>query len=274
MKKVAVINDLSGLGRCSLTAAISVISCLGLEACPLPTAILSNQTEYESFFMDDYTDKMDLIIEEWKKLHIGFEAILTGFLANEQQTYIVEKFIETFKKENTLLVVDPVMGDDGCRYKTCSEKLCSRIKNLAFKGDIITPNITEACILLGKKIDTELPLETAHTYAKELMLKGPSRVVITGLVHKDRIFNIVGENGKTEEISAELTKGSFSGTGDLLSSVLTAGMLKENCTFKEVVETAVRFIEKSAQSASRSNTDPNDGIPFEKYLSVLWSELN
>ena len=274
MKRVAVINDLSGLGRCSLTAAISVISCLGLEACPLPTAILSNQTEYSSFFMDDYTDKMDFIIEEWKKLHIGFDAILTGFLANEQQTYIVERFIETFKKENTLLVVDPVMGDDGCKYKTCTENLCLKIKDLAFKGDIITPNITEACILLDKKIDTQVDLRTAHAYAKELMLKGPSRVVITGVVQKDRIFNIVGENGETEEVSAKLTSGSFSGTGDLFSSVLTAGMLKGNRTFKEVVETAVGFIEKSAQSASRSNADPNDGIPYEKYLSLLWSEFN
>ena len=122
-KRAAVINDISGLGKCSLVAAVSVLSCLGVAACPLPTAVLSNQTGYDSFFMDDYTDKMPVYIEEWKKRGIRFDAISTGFLANERQVGIIEDFIRDFKSADTLLIVDPVMGDGGHIYSTYTPQL-------------------------------------------------------------------------------------------------------------------------------------------------------
>ena len=112
MKKIAVLNDLSGMGKCSLTAAIPVISVMGIQACPLPTAVLSCQTGFPSYYCDDYTDRMDIIIDEWKKLNFVPDGIYTGFLADAAQADKAVRFIREFKTEDTRILVDPVMGDD------------------------------------------------------------------------------------------------------------------------------------------------------------------
>ena len=112
-KKIAVINDLSGFGRCSLTAAISVIAAMGVQPCPLPTAVLSAQTGYPSYYCDDYTEKMEYFRSEWKKMGQTFDGIYTGFVASEQQIDQIFHFVETFDTPDTFLLVDPVMGDDG-----------------------------------------------------------------------------------------------------------------------------------------------------------------
>ena len=111
-KKIAVINDLSGFGRCSLTAAISVLSAMGVSPCPLPTAILSAQTGYPSYYCDDYTDKMEYFRREWKKMGARFDGIYTGFVAGEEQIRQIFRFLDTFYQESSFLLVDPVMGDD------------------------------------------------------------------------------------------------------------------------------------------------------------------
>ena len=128
MKKIAVINDLSGLGRCSLTAAISVLSAMGVQACPLPTAILTAQTEYPSYYCDDYTDKMDIYRLEWLKLNQHFDGIYTGYVASVRQIQQILHFIDTFKEPDTFLLVDPVMGDDGQTYDVYTPELLSQMK--------------------------------------------------------------------------------------------------------------------------------------------------
>ena len=140
MKKTAVINDISGFGKCSMTAAIPVISVMGIQACPLPTAVLSNQTGYPEYFCDDFSDRMEDYIAMWRKLGLSFDSILTGYIANEKQIEIINGFCKEFKKKNTLLVVDPVMADNGSVYATHSKKLCDGVKSLAMQADIITPN--------------------------------------------------------------------------------------------------------------------------------------
>ena len=187
-KRAALINDLSGLGKCSLTAAIPVFSCMGIQPCPLPTAVLSNQTGYDSYYIDDFTDKMSFFTEEWLKKGITFDAISTGFFVNSKQIDISEEFIKKFKKEDTLLVVDPVMGDGGTVYKTFSDELCRRICRLALTADVITPNLTEACIILGEKPDLSLSLENVCDMARRLKEKGPSKVVVTGVVIGDKVY--------------------------------------------------------------------------------------
>ncbi len=152
MRKIAVVNDISGMGRCSLTAAIPVLSVLGLECCPLPTAVLSNQTGYDSFFCADFTEQMEAYIAEWRKRRINFDGILTGYLASARQADTILSFLEEFKTENTLYVCDPVMADDGRVYDTYDDALCGKIKMLAGKADVITPNLTELCILTGVRI--------------------------------------------------------------------------------------------------------------------------
>ena len=147
MKKIAVINDLSGFGKCSLTAAIPIISVLKAQCCPITTAVLSNQTGYDDYFCKDLTDELPAVIDKIKKLNPTFDGILTGFISNPKQGKIIADFIDYFKKDGTLVVVDPVMADDGAVYDCYTDECVSAIKSIAKKADIITPNLTELCIL-------------------------------------------------------------------------------------------------------------------------------
>ena len=146
-KKIAVINDLSGLGRCSLTAAISVLSAMGVQPCPLPTAILSSQTEYPSYYCYDFTDKMEYFRQEWQKLGTTFSGIYTGYTASVEQIRQIFRFLDTFQTEDTFLLVDPVMGDDGVTYDMYTPELLDGMKRLVNRADVITPNLTEFCLL-------------------------------------------------------------------------------------------------------------------------------
>lgn len=155
MKKIAVLNDLSGLGKCSLTAAIPVISVMGVQAVPFPTAVLSSQTGYTSYFYDDYTDRLDYIIEEWKKIGFAPDGIYTGFLAGEAQAEKIQEFLNVFAKENTKILTDPILGDNGKAHGFYTEKLCECMRALVRRAHVITPNLTEAMLLLIGKEETE-----------------------------------------------------------------------------------------------------------------------
>ena len=142
-KKIAVVNDFCGFGRCSLTAAMPVISALKVQCCPLPTAIFSNHTGYENFYSTDLTDHMSDYILQWKKLGLRFNGILTGFLGSTQQIEIVTRFLEDFKTEATVTVIDPVMGDGGSLYRSFSRELAEMMGRLVPYADILTPNLTQ-----------------------------------------------------------------------------------------------------------------------------------
>ena len=146
-KKIAVINDLSGYGRCSLTVAIPVLSAMGHQCCPIPTAILSNHTEFPVYFFDDYTEKMTTYTDKWKELGLSFDAIATGFLGSEAQIGIVMEIVQKLKAEKTFVVVDPVMGDHGHAYETYTPEMCEQMKELVCMADVVLPNVTECCIL-------------------------------------------------------------------------------------------------------------------------------
>ncbi len=286
MKKIAVLNDLSGLGRCSLTAAIPVISVMGVQACPLPTAVLSNQTGYESYFCDDYTDRIGSIMEEWKKRGFWPDGIYTGYLAGEKQADKILEFIEVFKRENTLILVDPVMGDRGGVYGMYTEELCKKMRILAGKARVITPNLTEALLLLygkegmkkrwqfltqrtGSELFTEIE-EISRKLEEQFHVKA---AVITGVDVEEpgkpvRIGNLVRENGACRWISAEKTGGSYSGTGDLFASVLCAGLVNGE-SMERCVRKAVRFLSKAIRDTVQEGTDRNDGVCFEPYLYEL-----
>lgn len=286
MKKIAVINDLSGLGRCSLTAAIPVISVMGVQACPMPTAILSNQTGYESYFCDDYTDRMSALMEEWKKRDFRPDGIYTGFLAGEEQAEKILEFLDTFCGEDTLVLVDPIMGDQGMAYGIYSESLCEKMRALADRAAVITPNLTEALLLLygkeelEKRWDVLSKLEEA-AYLREIektaLLLGEkfglASLVITGIDLEKKsgdiqIGNLVMEKGTFYWKFAKKEGGSYSGTGDLFASVLSAGMVK-GMSMKECVDKAVPFLSEAIGDAVKAGQDRNEGVCFEKYLGML-----
>ena len=295
MKKIAVLNDLSGMGKCSLTAAIPVISVMGVQACPLPTAVLSNQTGYASYFCDDYTDRMEAIMDEWQKREFWPEGIYTGFLAGEKQAEKILEFFDRFCREDTLVLVDPVMGDQGHAYGIYSVGLCERMRELAQRAYVITPNLTEALLLLYSKEEMELRWK-ALSGLKGREYLAEIEKIISGLVDKFhlraavitgvdylgernvqkaqsaqsvlQIGNLVWENGKCSWVFSEKQGGSYSGTGDLFASVLSAGLVK-GMRMEECVKKAVGFLSKAIHDAVLEGGDRNDGVCFETYLYEL-----
>lgn len=288
MKKIAVLNDLSGMGKCSLTAAIPVISVMGIQACPLPTAVLSAQTGFPSYYCDDYTDRMDAIMEEWKKMDFYPDGIYTGFLADARQADKVVEFIEQFAKEDTKILIDPVMGDNGEEYPIYTEALCEKMRILVRRATVITPNLTEALLLLyGAQrahvlwkelslMDEERLLKFTESTGKELSKEFDTEVVITGIdlparENHQEIGNLICQDGVQTWVSTVKEGGSYSGTGDLFASVLSAGMVKGMDTV-DSVRKAVKFLSKGIHDAVLEGTDRNEGICFERYLSELAAE--
>lgn len=280
-KKIAVINDLSGFGKCSLTAAIPVISVMGIQACPMPTAILSAQTGYPSYFCDEFTDKMENIRREWEKMNVDFNGIYTGYVADEKQILNILKFLDTFKKENTFLLTDPVMGDNGKVYSMYNDRLLEMMKDLICRADVITPNITELCLLCdgdyGKlcSIDNTRELfDTIQKMAEKLIETGPDTVIVTGIPFFDsekgmKMIGNLAVNNKEKYLSAFPYGGEhYSGTGDLFASVISAGVVSGR-GIKESMNLAGKFIEQAIQDSVKKKIPCNDGIEFEQYLGML-----
>lgn len=276
MKKVAVINDLSGFGKCSLTAAIPALNVQGIQVCPLPTAVLSNQTGYPDYCSVDFTDNMPSFIDQWQELEPDFDGILTGFVANIKQIKIIEDFCDTFKKDETLLVVDPVMADNGKIYPVYSSELCSEVKRLAMRADIITPNLTEFCVLTDS--DYEEMLKNSYKpeitdillkKAKPLFKGGVSTVIVTSVpVTEGLVTNCIITPDGIETVSSRRFAGSFSGTGDLFASVVCGAVVKGESVYDAVCR-ATRFLEASISATVCECTRPEDGVCFESFLKLL-----
>ncbi len=268
-KKIAVINDISGFGKCSIAVALPIISHMGIQCCPLPTSIFSNHTGFPSFYYRDFTDYMDKYIEEWKKLGLRFNAIASGFLGSEKQIEIVERFIDYFKDENTTVVVDPVMGEDGKAYPTYTKAMCGEMKRLAAKADILTPNVTEACMLTGTEYKAEewTRAELA-ALTEKLNSMGAGKIVISGIHFGDYIGNAVFDNG-IFSIQKQKRAGHFrSGTGDIFAAIIAADAVN-GVDFKKSVRKASAFIKKCVIETERHNMPLTDGVCFEDLLAGL-----
>ena len=183
-KKIAVINDYSGFGRCSIAVAMPIISVMKVQCCPVPTSIFSNHTGFDSFYYEDFTDHMQRYIDEWKKLDLQFSGVCTGFLGSSEQISIVERFLTDFKRPETKVIVDPVMGDYGKPYPTYTDELCQQMKKLVRFADILTPNTTEACVLTDTPYKDGWHMDELKAMAEKLAAQSESRqakVVITGI---------------------------------------------------------------------------------------------
>lgn len=285
-EKIAVINDLSGFGRCSLTAAIPVIAAMGVQPCPLPTAILSAQTGYDSYYYDDYTEKMQSFTDEWRKLNVSFEGIYTGFMAHSEQVRNVFRFLDCFYKERTFLLVDPILGDGGEKFGFFSDELCTMMRELAVRADVITPNLTELCILTGEDYRWFEEMKDKQSLFKAIgeigtlfAESGPSEIVVTGIRFTDeedgmeKMANLVISPEGTATAVFPFIGESFSGTGDLFASVLAGGKARGE-KLETVVDLAGKLIELSIRESVREGISRNEGVSFEKYLWMLteWSK--
>ena len=268
-KKIAVINDFSGFGRCSIAVALPVISVMKVQCCPLPTSIFSNHTGFDSFFFDDYTGSMRSYMEEWKKLDLQFEGICTGFLGSKEQIAIVDEFLDAFKREKTMVLIDPVMGDYGKPYPTYTEAMCQEMKKLVRHADILTPNLTEACILTDTQYKEKWTKKELLGMADYLSGQGPERIVITGIIQGSFIANFCYEKGREPVmIKTHKVGHSRSGTGDIFASILAADAVN-GVEFSLSVRKACRFIKKCIERSIEMDLPLTDGVCFEEFLGKL-----
>ena len=268
-KKIAVINDFCGFGRCSIAASLPIISAMKIQCCPLPTSIFSNHTGFESFYYTDYTEHMNIYMDEWKKLDLQFEGILTGFLGSVEQIGIVKRFLELFKTEKNITVIDPVMGDYGKLYPTYSPDLAEQMNTLVPYADILTPNLTEACILTGTEYHPDMNENDLFVLCSKLADMGPKKIVVSGLERGDSLENYIFEAGKIPQIILEHKVGPFrSGTGDVFSSIIAADAVN-GVEFADSIRHASSFIAKVLRRTIELDLPKTDGICFEEYLTEI-----
>lgn len=268
-KKIAVINDFSGFGRCSIAVALPILSVMKVQCCPLPTSIFSNHTGFPSYFFEDYTSRMVPYMQEWKKLDLHFNGICSGFLGSKEQIEIVKKFFKEFKTEETQIIVDPVMGDYGKPYPTYTEEMCGEMKKLVEFADILTPNVTEACVLTDTSYKEKWKIEEIQEMAEKIHAMGPKKIAITGIVQGGFIANFCYEEGEQPKVLRTHKEGTQrSGTGDIFASIIAADAIN-GVPFYKSVKKASNFIKKCIIRSQELDIPLTDGVCFEEVLGKL-----
>jgi pyridoxine kinase len=277
LKRVAAIHDLSGFGKCSLTAALPILSAAGIETSALPTAVLSTHTGgLEGYTYMDMTSEMRPFMKHWKSLNISFDAIYSGFLGSFEQLDIVSDFFDEFRTEDNLLLVDPVMADNGELYKIFTPEFALGMRKLCEKADIIVPNITEATLLLG---ETYHPGPYSKAYIEDLLFKlskmGPGQIVLTGVFFNEEELGAATYDRKTGATGYTLVPkipGYYHGTGDVFGSALLAALLN-GFSLNDSAAIAVRFTANSILRTYNAKTDIRFGVDFEHGFPELLKEL-
>ncbi len=304
-KKVAVFNDFTGFGRCALTVQLPLISALGLQCCPVPTVLFSNHTAFPSHFRMEIEQNLAAYLAEWEKLDLKFEGIAVGYFTSETGIDAAHAFLET--QQQALIVVDPIMGDHGHMYASCTQARAEKLKSLLPLCDVLTPNLTEACILtdtpytpdpdedllrrlceklvlLSAPADSSVTDSTSATRSKlQAQANRLSKILITGIECGDQIGNYVYETdfGKASGAEAGKKPGgklvcfprvgiSRAGTGDVMAAILT-GDLVNGLSLSDALHHAQQFLSVCLKTATDLGLPPEDGIPFELHLKKLFN---
>ena len=274
IQRVAAIHDLSGFGGGSLSAVIPILSALGIQVCSLPTAILSTHTGgFTNFHFRDLTSDMRHIIDHWRQLSLSFAGIYSGFLGSPEQIDIVTDFIKTFRTGSTLVVVDPVLGDDGKLYDTMDRSMVDGMRSLVSSADVITPNITEAALLLGKAG----PLAISGTkeikdWARALSDLGPHCVIITSVPEEHgRGTSVVAfdkDVNRFWKVACPYIPACYPGTGDIFASVITGSLLQGD-SLPLSLDRAVQFVSMAIRATFGHNFPEREGVFLERVLPSL-----
>ena len=276
-KRVAAIHDLSGFGKCSLTVALPILSAAGIETSALPTAILSTHTGgISGYTYHDLTEDMRPVMKHWKSLDIKFDAIYTGFLGSFEQLDIVKEFFDAFRQEDNLILVDPVLGDNGELYTVFTREFAIGMRMLCQKADIIVPNLTEAALLLDEPFH---PGPYTHAYIESLLRKlgalGPQKVVLTGVYFKEDELGAATYDRTTDTIDYVFTQkipGYYHGTGDVFASALLSALLND-FSLIDAAAIAVHFTTDSIRRTYKAKTDYRFGVNFEQSFPDFLKEL-
>lgn len=268
--RLAMINDIAGFGRCSTTVSLPVISVMKVQVCPVPTSVLSNHLGFPLCHFDDYTSHMRDYLKVWKELGLTFDGLYCGFLGNEEQIDIVWEFVEMFRPPVFLL--DPVMGDHGRAYSSITEAHVQKMKELLPLADIITPNITEACLLTGtpwKDGEWMLPeLSGLCERLADICTVSGASIVITGIRQGDSLVNFLWDDGVYTTVATPIAGASRPGTGDIFASILAADAVRGE-TLLSSVQKAANFVGLCIAGSEKAGTPVQEGVVFEKYLAAL-----
>ena len=272
--RVAAVHDLCGYGKCSLGVAIPVLSAAGCDVCPVPTGLFSSHTAFPGFYMHDTTNILQDYINAWKGIGVEIDAIYSGFLGAPEQVDLIRELYVMYP--NALRVVDPVMADHGKVYPTYTPELCAAMAELAAGADILTPNLTEAAIILGEPIGddwagTDISDEEAHRIVAALVVKGAKHVVLKGIQRKGEnvIRNFVGGiDCETHELSNEYLPYMLHGTGDVYASCLLAAIMAGR-TLEEAVRFAGDFTHDAMIVSAKQPNFQERGVSFELLLGKV-----
>lgn len=270
--RVAAVHDLCGYGKCSLGVAIPVISAGGCDVCPVPTGLFSSHTAFPTWHMLDTTSMIDPYLDAWEKVGVEIDAIYSGFLGAPEQVDSIKRLYDTFPQ--ALRIVDPVMGDHGKIYPTYTKELCASMTELADGADVLTPNLTEASIILGIDYPGQnLSNARVADIIEKLRKRGAKNVVIKGIERDDGMIRnfVAGENVPFTELACEKVPYMLHGTGDLFCSCLTASLLAGH-TMVEAVEFAGTFVHDAMIISTNQPDFENRGVSFEPLLGRI-SEL-
>jgi pyridoxine kinase len=278
LKRVVAIHDISGFGKCSLTVALPIISAAGIECTVLPTAVLSTHTGgFTGFTYRDLTDDIQPIADHWKSLDIRFDAIYTGFLGSFEQIDLVSRFFDDFRTRDNIIMVDPVMADNGELYKIFTPEFAVGMRRLCSKADIIVPNLTEASLLLGEEYNpgpySEAYIESVLRGLSEI---GPAKVVLTGVFFNDDELGAATFDRQTGDISYAFSRripGYYHGTGDVFGSALLSAVMN-GLSLGRAASVAVDFTASAIQKTADAGTDIRFGVNFEQTIPELLTDLN
>ncbi len=276
-KRVMAVHDISCFGKCSLTVALPVLSAAGVEVSVIPTAVLSTHTGgFTGYTYRDLTEDIPKIAQHWKTLNLDFDGIYTGFLGSFEQIHLVSELFDDFKGKDTLILVDPVMADNGELYKSFSPEFPQEMVKLCQKADVIVPNMTEAALLLNEPYR---PGPYSKVYIDDLLKRlsgfGPQQIVLTGVYFDEENLGAAAYDRKTGDISYVLSsriEGSYHGTGDVFASALLGAMLN-GFPLSKAVSIAVNFTAGSIERTKEAKTDVRFGVNFEAGIPQFIQEL-
>lgn len=278
MKRVLTVQDISCVGKCSLTVALPVISAMGVEVCPLPTAILSTHTAFSSFSFCDLTHKLKEICDEWKKQQIHFDAIYTGYLGSVEQINFVHKILDDFAENDTLVLIDPCMADNGKFYSGFNKDFSNQMAKLCSRANVILPNMTEACFLVNENFDyfqQNQNQEKIQNLTEKLLSLGAKQVILKGIDFSKEKIGIAYCDSDLQNMSFYFHKKfeqNFHGTGDIFASVVTGGFMRQ-LKINETVKLAADYVYESIK-CTLSHADYNwYGVDFENAVDFLVQNL-
>ncbi|MDD4765092.1 MAG: pyridoxamine kinase [Atribacterota bacterium] len=274
VQRVAAIHDLSGFGRVSLAVVIPILSTMGIQVCPLPTAVLSTHTgSFKNYKFIDLTTHMTEYIAHWKEINIDFDCIYSGFLGSPQQIDIISHFIDDFAREDTLVVVDPVMGDGGKLYSSMNQNMVREMRKYIQKADLITPNYTEVLFLLGEKETKTINDDQIKDYLRRLVDMGPRIVIITSVPTRNNtsVTNVIAYNKDDKrfwKVKCNYIPVYYPGTGDVFTSVVVGSLLQGD-SLPIAMDRAVQFITAAIRASYGHNYPQRNGIMLERVLGNL-----